>query len=137
MAKLTTNLMSSDTGINVYCEEMGAHLRISTIAGATTCMFNIQVIDDKGDICEEFTTDSYPQYPDSVEVDVSYELTISAHRRITLEFESKEDYEAYKEDPESFIRDSDSLQLYSTSEAIDDADYYAIDDANITDVEEH
>lgn len=136
MAKLTTNLMSSEDSINVFCEDIGAYLKISA-GGISGTRFIVEVVrEDDGEEVEEFVTSEYPLHPDSIEVDVSYELTITAHRRITLEFDDKEDYQLYKDDPQDYIR-SHGIELYSTSESLDEADFYEIDDANITEVEEH
>lgn len=135
MAKLTTNLMASDNAILVYSKDMGAHLKITT-GGVSGTRFLIEVVDSDGEEVEEFVTSEYPLYPDSVEVCVSYELTVTAHRTIDIEFESQEDYEEYKRDPAEYIRANEIIQLYSTCDAIDDASFYEIDDANITDVDE-
>lgn len=136
MAKLTTNLMSSEDSINVFCEDIGAYLKISS-GGISGTRFIVEVItEDDGEEVEEFVSGEYPLHPESVEVTASYELTISAHRTITLDFDCKEDYDNYKSDPHEYIREHGGMELYSTSDALMDADYYEIDDANIVDVEE-
>lgn len=137
MAKLSTNLMSSEDSINVFCEDMGAYLKITT-GGVSGSRFIVEVVrEDDGEEVEEFVSGEYPLHPDSVEVDVSYELTVHATKRVHIEFESKEDYESYKADPAEYIRENDYIAMYSTADSIEDSDYYEIHDAEITEVEEH